>query len=220
MSKSKATRSRKFSPERPLVVQGQVPAVETVPGRWAWAAGPLDAVAAWVPATKGTRAGERFRRAWKIGFGAVAVLFASYARQDLGWVVPSLLAVALAVLLPISDIRRARWRRAAQGLAAGRQVSQPAAAEVTWDGTRLMVRAEARQFSVRPAEAAAAVGRDDQGAWLALAPGGRGKQALAFRAAAVDRPLPSRPCPASPDRVVTVAAPDWDELTQALAPRV
>jgi hypothetical protein len=130
---------------------------------------------------------------------------------------------AATLALPLSDIRRIRWTRWAEGLAAPRLRSVLRPAEVQWDGHKLVVRAGDRVWrSLRPAspphevQCGAAAGR----AWLGLVPpGGAGARSIWFTAPATA--LARDPLAAAPaDAAVEVDAAGFEALFEAFVCRL
>ncbi|MGM0576850.1 MAG: hypothetical protein ACQEXJ_14085 [Myxococcota bacterium] len=185
---------------------------------------PLERALGLVPTYRQTAAGERKRVGVKLALGAVAVGFATLSKDSWAWVAPSLVALLLAVLLPVRRRRREEWTRTARAMAGPRVVLEDVPVEARYDGRKLSMEAAGRQWSVRPGGTRVRTGADADGPWLALLRSKRPEAGAAFRLGPEPDEDASRfeeaACPCPPERVVTLDADGWELILATFAPEL
>lgn len=225
VARPKKRKVRRYGADAPLRLAARAPVDEARPaGLRARLSGPVLAGVRALPALPTGAAAARMDRVWKIGLGLAGLLLVTQARDGAwGWAALGVALGASTLWLPLTDIRRIRWTRWAQGLAASRVATALRPAEVLWDGHKLVVRAGERVWrSLRPASPPHEVrcGADAGRAWLGLVPpGGARSRSIWFAAPATA--LASEPLSESPaDAPVEVDAAAFEALFEAFVCRL
>ncbi len=156
MAKKKARKPkpRRYSAEAPLelscsvVVEGEAPNPRA---RWS---GPLALFVGSLPSYRLSPGGKQVAAAVKIGLGFAAVGLVAAGREQAVLGALGVVVALAALLLPLSELRKRRWREAAAVLARPVVVRRTAPARVHFDGDKLSVLLEGRvRGSIRPSRA-------------------------------------------------------------------
>ncbi len=190
--RNRRPRRPKYSAEQPLELEVAVPSIQQVPASALGVAlaRPVEAFFDAMPEVADTASGRQKAQTIRAVLGLTALLLVIAARDGQTWL--GVLGVCVGVVLvfvPMSGLRKARWKHRLKRITGGRERRVHAAASLRFDGTKLTIRGADGKIwrSARPLVPPFVVvwGGHEGVDWLGIVnPKGKKREALWFSSSA------------------------------------
>jgi hypothetical protein len=206
MTRRPKPRRRKHTLEEPLGVSGTVLRPIEHPARPRIWLRPLRTLIELLPFYQETRRGREFAVFVRLILGIAAVMMVTKGRAQWVWGAAGVLTALSSLLVPLGEVRRRRWLRNLDAMAAPTTSMEPRPATLDFDGRKASIRVDGLVWrSLRPFDPTGSVRVLGVGErlWLGLVPpAGRKRDQLWFSASAhqlADRISPEEYADEPPD---------------------